>query len=107
MSRSIIQPEKIVTEISGVVTKGMDAFGMQAVIVQNEDPALTFRYFVRAGTEVEEVGKEEGRVSDGDAAPHRRASRSDREDVGGLPGARGVRFRGRERCDETGDQAGN
>ena len=54
MSRSIIQPEKIVTEISGVVSKGMQAFGMQAVIVQNEDPALTFRYFVRAGTEVEE-----------------------------------------------------
>ena len=54
MSRSIIQPEKIVTEISGVVSKGMQAFGMQAVIVQNEDPALAFRYFVRAGTEVDE-----------------------------------------------------
>jgi len=54
MSRSIIQPEKIVTEISGVVTKGMHAFGMQAIIVQNEDPSLSFRYFVRAGTEVGE-----------------------------------------------------
>ncbi|MBP6533347.1 MAG: hypothetical protein KA285_08680 [Bacteroidia bacterium] len=54
MSRSIIQPEKIVTEISGVVSKGMQAFGMQALIVQNEDPALVFRYFVRAGTEVDE-----------------------------------------------------
>lgn len=54
MSRSIIQPEKIVTEISGVVSKGMLAFGMQALIVQNEDPALAFRYFVRVGTEVDE-----------------------------------------------------
>ena len=53
MSRSTIQPINIKTEIDGVATKGMLAFGMQAVIVENDDNDI-IRYWVISGTEVAE-----------------------------------------------------
>ena len=53
MSRSIIQPINITTEIHGVATKGMLFHGMQAVIVENKNNDI-LRYFVLAGTEVAE-----------------------------------------------------
>ena len=53
MSRSIIQPTTITTEIDGVTSFGMLAFGMRAVIVEKDDSVI-LRYFVREGSEVKE-----------------------------------------------------
>lgn len=53
MSSSTIQPTNITTDIHGIATKGMLFCGMRAVIIENDDKDI-LRYFVKAGTEIDE-----------------------------------------------------